>query len=293
MNSRWEGIVVLRKLSIVCFSSFLHDDGLQLQFALGVMVVNLALHHIYLPFEVSGAKKGKYLEEDAESGHFSGQGLLLHRLERNSILVCTLLLWSSTVFTMRMDCSDIKWGFCSFVVLAVFLSNIVFLISSVYLFVFLFLKRTKLMTHVVTVAARVRMSGFGSKRRSRAQQEGKGTRDAAEQLSAMSPMPTNPLYGANWGSEYPVGNGGEAKTSTSSAEKSEQKKSKKTTTSSESEETAIEMVSPTSRPRMSFQRYMSDGGDEYFANMDTGETTWTLPEDGVVLDSETETDQYS
>eukprot|EP00946_MAST-07B_sp_MAST-7B-sp1_P001440 g1440.t1 len=64
----WEGIVVLRKLSVICVSSLMHDDALQLQFAFGIMVVNFALHHMYLPFDVNEdtTDKDKYLEEAAE-----------------------------------------------------------------------------------------------------------------------------------------------------------------------------------------------------------------------------------
>ena len=105
MNSRCEGIVVLSKLSIICFSSFLHDDGLQLQFALGVMVVNLALHHIYLPFEVSGAKKGKYLEEDAERDTRSSDAAGAHKFIR------IMSLPTAMTCTCGLLTAD-RWGSC-------------------------------------------------------------------------------------------------------------------------------------------------------------------------------------
>jgi len=217
----WEGIVVLRKLSVICFSSFMHDDALQLQFAFGIMVVNFA-HHMYLPFDVNEdtTDKDKYLEEDAESGHFLGEGLLLHRLERNSIIVSMMLLWSASVFTMRLDCGKTGWEFCSFVVLGVFLSNIVFLISGVYLYVYLFLKRTKLAKHVMG-QFRKGIDSFRSQRRAdgagnagnntagdnigvtvatRVENPAYGAAERLEQSDALCvAAPANPLFGHNKG----------------------------------------------------------------------------------------------
>jgi hypothetical protein len=170
----WEGVVVSRKLSIIFFSSFMHNDGLQLQFALFTMVANLALHHIFLPFDItdvapsSGEKDAKYdrrsgqssgrhlIEDTLRAGRYLGEGRKLHELERNSIIVCTLLLWASSIFVQRLDCGAMVWGFCSFVVLAVFISNIVFFISGVILFVRFFLMRTRLMDHFGAVVSRIR-----------------------------------------------------------------------------------------------------------------------------------------
>ena len=137
----------------------MHDDALQLQFALGAMIAGFAAHHIYLPFDATKIAKGTHFLDEDKRGEYVGQGMLLHHLERNSIIVCSLLLWSATVFTMRVDCSGVVWGFCSLVVLVVFVSNIVFLASGVYYFVRFFLKRTKLLEHVMTEIRR-RASSF-------------------------------------------------------------------------------------------------------------------------------------
>ena len=161
----WEGVVVSRKLSIICFSSFMHDDGLQLQFALFTMVASLVLHHIFLPFDVSNPRgahsqsEGTVLIEDTlRAGRYLGEGKKLHELERNSIIVCTLLLWASSIFVQRLDCDTVVWGFCSFVVLAVFISNIVFFISGIILFVRFFLMRTRLLDHFGVVVSRIRQN---------------------------------------------------------------------------------------------------------------------------------------
>ena len=127
----------------------MHDDALQLQFALGAMIAGFTMHHIYLPFDTSKLVAGLHFLDEDKEGHYAGQGILLHHLERNSIIVCSLLLWSASVFTMRVDCGGIVWGFCSLVVLVVFLSNVIFLASGVYYFVRFFLKRTKLVEHVM------------------------------------------------------------------------------------------------------------------------------------------------
>jgi hypothetical protein len=118
----WEAVVVLRKLAIIFFSSFMYTDALQVQFALGMMITAYALHHMFMPFDESRA-----------GNHHS-----LHVLERNSILVSTLLLWAATIFIETKTCED---SFCYILLLAVMVSNITFLVQGLVMFARFFLAK--------------------------------------------------------------------------------------------------------------------------------------------------------
>lgn len=129
-NSRWwwECVVVLRKLSMILIVSMFYDDKLQLQITLGMIFLAFALHHIFMPFDVN-----------------SSDNLLLHILERNSILVCCLLLWSASVFMIQKGCET---SLCYILALATVGSNVVFLSYGCYIFISLFLKHTKIVTKI-------------------------------------------------------------------------------------------------------------------------------------------------
>ena len=125
----WECVVVLRKLSVILIVSFFYSDGLQLQITLGMIVAAYALHHIYMPF----------------GDHLGGHYRLLHVLERNSILVSIVLLWSATVFLVHPNCEN---AFCYMLVVVTLISNIVFLGYGCVTFVQSFLEHTKIVKHI-------------------------------------------------------------------------------------------------------------------------------------------------
>jgi hypothetical protein len=127
----WEGITASRKLGIIMLSAFAHDDSLQLHFTLATLIVAFALHSTYHPFDIV-SKASLADGDDDEDSHKScclcccgggerSEGVILHRMERNSIIISILLLWSAVVFILAPTCTS---GFCYF------LSNmcIVFLI---------------------------------------------------------------------------------------------------------------------------------------------------------------------
>ena len=126
----WELIVVARKLIIIFVTTFLHEPNFQLQVTLLTMMTAFALHHTFLPFDV----------DDKE------QGQLLHRLERNSLLILCLLLWSASVFYFEQKPCLTAFCFTGTNGLAaiVLLLNIMFLFQGIKTFVFHFLKRTHL-----------------------------------------------------------------------------------------------------------------------------------------------------
>ena len=140
----WECVVVIRKLCIIFLSSLLYNDALQVQLTLGVLLVAYVLHHVFLPFapkkgeEKSGELHG--LERNREKVKDERNKHLLHVLERNSILVSTLLLWAATVFIVSTSCEH---GFCYILVVAVFVSNVGFLSTGLIIYVRLFLDRNK------------------------------------------------------------------------------------------------------------------------------------------------------
>jgi hypothetical protein len=52
----WEGVSAMRKVTVIMLAAFAHDDSLQLHFTSGVMIVALALHSIFLPFDTSSKR---------------------------------------------------------------------------------------------------------------------------------------------------------------------------------------------------------------------------------------------
>lgn len=125
----WECVVVLRKLSVILIVSFFYSEGLQLQITLGTIVAAYALHHIFMPFDA----------------HLGGRHKLLHVLERNSILVSIVLLWSATVFLVHPNCENLL---CYTLVIVTLISNIVFLGYGCATFVKSFLEHTKIVKHI-------------------------------------------------------------------------------------------------------------------------------------------------
>ena len=113
----WELVVVVRKLMVICVANFMYENTLQLHVVILALMFSFATHTVFLPFDVG----------DLENG-----GQLLHRLERNSMLVILLLMWSANVFVIGKEQvhRDIK-GYqntSTFLVIMVFLSNLVFMV---------------------------------------------------------------------------------------------------------------------------------------------------------------------
>jgi hypothetical protein len=135
----WEGISTLRKLGIILLSAFAHNDSLQLHFTMALLIFSFILHSTYHPFDISsssgkrqGAKKESRLScYECCCGHDGGttEGIILHRMERNSIIISIMVLWSAVVFILNQTCQT---GWCEFLsTLCVFfllLSNLVFLV---------------------------------------------------------------------------------------------------------------------------------------------------------------------
>ena len=111
---------------VINVATFLYEDGLQLHVVILALVISFAAHTVYLPFDVA----------DLENG-----GQLLHRLERNSMLVLILLLWSANVFVIGNKMAICDSFPCTFLVVCVFISNIVFVFQGVRLFLHYFVQR--------------------------------------------------------------------------------------------------------------------------------------------------------
>ena len=143
----------MRKLGIIMLSAFAHDHSLQLHFTSFVLVAAFALHSIYLPFEtkmytdriprkLSHSRKtcSSHLRDTIRwlcsccscSRHIVSEGDTLHRMERNSILICTLLLWSAVVFVLIPTCNtDACATLSALCVFALVSSNMVFILVGV------------------------------------------------------------------------------------------------------------------------------------------------------------------
>jgi hypothetical protein len=165
----WECVVVLRKLAVILITTFLYEDSMQLHVMMLVLIIAFAAHHIYLPFhelktggeevdvvgEVSESVHGVHGVHGASSDNVPGSemsithdGLMLHRLERNSLLVLLILLWCAGVFVMSEGTCNSP--LCIFLTVFVFGTNVLFLIQGFTMFVRYFLKRTKLAYKVST-----------------------------------------------------------------------------------------------------------------------------------------------
>ena len=105
------------------------------------------LHHMFMPFDVTGKDLPLVSLTDPEAMKqrqarvFTKQ--LLHRLERNSILVCALLIWAATVFILHLRTLGLRCdsGGCYALVVLVILTNVLFLVSGFRLFLKYFVKR--------------------------------------------------------------------------------------------------------------------------------------------------------
>ena len=143
----------MRKLSIIFITTFFSQNSLQLHLALLVIMVAFALHHSFLPFDLSttdvtDADVADSDDADADNADDDeeGGGYLLHRLERNSLLALMFLLWSASVFYLDQT-SCTAFG-CNALSITVVVSNVIFLVLAVRLFIIQFLKRTKLVAKI-------------------------------------------------------------------------------------------------------------------------------------------------
>lgn len=145
----WEAVTASRKLSIIMLSAFAHDDSLQLHFTLATLIVAFALHSTYHPFDIvskSSLADGDVDDDDDNvakdskdrkrkscckcccGGREHSEGVILHRMERNSIIISIILLWSAVVFILAPTCNS---GFCHFLstlcIVCLILFNLLFL----------------------------------------------------------------------------------------------------------------------------------------------------------------------
>jgi hypothetical protein len=103
---------------------------------------------MFLPFHVRQSVDAGNALPGSVGGesHITEDGMLLHRLERNSLLALLLLMWSANVFVLSKDRCDSY--FCIFLSGACLASNVVFMIQGIRLFIKFFLIRTKIAQHV-------------------------------------------------------------------------------------------------------------------------------------------------
>ena len=130
----------MRKLGIILLSAFAHNDSLQLHFTMALLIFSFILHSTYHPFDISsssgkrqGAKKESRLScYECCCGHDGGttEGIILHRMERNSIIISIMVLWSAVVFILNQTCQTSWCVFLSTLcVVFLLLSNLVFLVA--------------------------------------------------------------------------------------------------------------------------------------------------------------------
>ena len=127
----WEVVVAARKVVIISFASFGFNEKLQVHIVLGFMLILLVCHFNYLPYDI-------HTEE----------GLLLHRVERNSLLSLICMLWAGVVFNMGEE-SKCESSMCvvvhNILVVFVVLVNVVLLTYGTYLFFYFFCKRNRVL----------------------------------------------------------------------------------------------------------------------------------------------------
>ena len=136
----YEGVVTARKLCLILLTAFFHDEALQLQFTIGMLIMAYAVHHTLMPFIPTAGT------ELSEGQHIADQ-TMLHYLERSSILICMGLVWSASVFIFYTDTvgSTCESAGCRILALLNFILNIGFLLLGVGLFTRHFLKRSSVL----------------------------------------------------------------------------------------------------------------------------------------------------
>ena len=144
----WEIVVLLRKMLFIIVTAFLYEDSMQLHVMMAILIVAFTLHFMFLPFHVRQSVDAGNALPGSVGGesHITEDGMLLHRLERNSLLALLLLMWSANVFVLSKDRCDSY--FCIFLSGACLASNVVFMIQGIRLFIKFFLIRTKIAQHV-------------------------------------------------------------------------------------------------------------------------------------------------
>jgi hypothetical protein len=123
----WEIIVATRKVTVISLASFGFNEHLQVHLVLGVMILLLVIHFIFLPYDI-----------------MSYEGSLLHRVERNSLLCLIVMLWAGVVFNMganNLCTSTLCIVMYNILIVLVVLVNCMLLVYGTYLFVYFFLKR--------------------------------------------------------------------------------------------------------------------------------------------------------
>jgi hypothetical protein len=147
----WELIVAARKVVIISLASFGFNESIQVHLVLGLILILLVIHFIYLPYT-----------------DYTREGELLHRVERNSLLALIIMLWGAVVFIMRGN-QQCKTNLCLFVsnalVVVAIAVNILLLCYGMYLFIYYLSKRNHLLEKVTSLR---RSSSWIKKKLSRA-----------------------------------------------------------------------------------------------------------------------------
>lgn len=230
----WEGVVAVRKLSIIFFANFFYDSTIQLPLALGLMLFTFAAHHIYEPF--------------GSDGDVSATCADLDRLERNSILVCNLLLWSATIFIVSGTCEH---GFCYLLALVSIFANVWFLCSGVYFYFRYWTKKNKTtINNLFNRALKSKVTAF--------------------LLSKKRHEVVNPMVNLK------------SRRAHSRKKKSHTKSegSQKVDVVELTNFTNTNVTAPDSQ--MSYYQYVSEDGEVYFISED-GEPVWDVPENAEII----------
>jgi hypothetical protein len=108
----WEGVVLLRKYTVIAVSVTVVSPVNQLQFVLGALVVSQYIQSVFTPF-----------------GQFSYIQRLLHWSETTSLCVLMLMIWAGVYFSSETDvCASTQEGWCSLLVVLILATNVVYLL---------------------------------------------------------------------------------------------------------------------------------------------------------------------
>jgi hypothetical protein len=108
----WEGVVLLRKYTVIAVSVTIVSAENQLQFVLGVLVVSQYMQSVFAPF-----------------GQFVHTQRLLHWAETTSLCVLMLMIWAGVYFSFASDlCTNTQEGWCSLLVVLILATNMMYLL---------------------------------------------------------------------------------------------------------------------------------------------------------------------
>jgi hypothetical protein len=301
----WECVSTFRKTLIIIVVTFLRNlASMQLHIALGVLMVFLHLQHSWRPYHDStiivalrkaGDPASLAVAEETEKAIKS-----LHANEVSSLIVLVVTVWSAVFFgTEKSKCLGENLFLCSVLGLLIIVINIMFLVVNVYTFLSFFWNRNGFDQKMKGIKMKLAKSKslkrfptiFGGSGSSKNNSKNNSFHNDVEMTG------TTPWYDNPW-EEKSVEQAKKQDNKKHRMQKVRRKLSRQYTLRRDLRDSSINSASVTNtgetkktnktltpRRKKSFRKIQAEdvGGDDYFEDIETGETVWVLPENGELV----------